>query len=42
MSADVNVKSIEVKDKVEGILNDLPDGAENRLLRIDPLLKPVT
>ncbi len=27
LSADVNVKSIEVKDKVEGILNDLPDGA---------------
>jgi len=25
LSADVNIKSIEVKDKVEAIINDLPD-----------------
>jgi len=42
LSADVNVKSIEVKDKVEGILNDLPDGAEKPIIKkFDPLLKPV-
>ncbi len=42
LSADVNVKSIEVKDKVEGILNDLPNGAKKPIIKkFDPLLKPV-
>lgn len=42
LSADVNVKSIEVKDKVEGILNDFPEGAEKPIIKkYDPLLKPV-
>jgi len=29
LSSDVNVKLIEVKDKVEAILNELPDNMEN-------------
>lgn len=34
---DVNVKSIEVKDKVESLLNDLPDGADKPLVeKFDP------
>ena len=42
MSADVNVKSIEVKDKVEAILNDLPDDAEAPVIeKFDPLIEPV-
>lgn len=42
ISADVNVKSIEVKDKVEAILNDLPDSIEKPIIeKYDPLVLPV-
>ncbi|MBU1043298.1 MAG: efflux RND transporter permease subunit [Candidatus Omnitrophica bacterium] len=42
LSADVNVKSIEVKDKVEAILNDLPDDIEAPIIeKFDPLMEPV-
>ncbi len=42
LSADVNVKSIEVKDKVEAILNDLPDDIEQPIIeKYDPLMQPV-
>lgn len=42
LSADVNVKSIEVKDKVEAILNDLPDDIEQPIIeKFDPLMEPV-
>lgn len=42
LSADVNVKSSEVKDKVEAILNDLPDGIEKPIVeRVDPFAKSV-
>ena len=37
LSADVNVKSIEVKDKVEAILNDLPEDIEKPIIeKFDP------
>ncbi|MDD5194678.1 MAG: efflux RND transporter permease subunit [Candidatus Omnitrophica bacterium] len=42
LSADVNVKSIEVKDKVDAILNDLPDAIEKPVIeKYDPLIVPV-
>lgn len=42
LSADVNVKSIEIKDKVEAILNDLPDDIEKPIIeKYDPLMTPV-
>ena len=42
LSADVNVKSSEVKDKVEAIVNELPDGIEKPIVeRIDPFATPV-
>ncbi|MFA6357674.1 MAG: efflux RND transporter permease subunit [Candidatus Omnitrophota bacterium] len=42
IEADVNVKSIEVKDKVDAILNDLPDAIEKPVIeKFDPLLVPV-
>ncbi|MFA5373657.1 MAG: efflux RND transporter permease subunit, partial [Candidatus Omnitrophota bacterium] len=42
LSADVNIKSIEVKDKVEAILNDLPDAVEKPVIeKYDPLIEPV-
>ncbi len=42
IEADVNVKSIEVKDKVDAILNDLPDDIEKPVIeKFDPLLVPV-
>jgi HAE1 family hydrophobic/amphiphilic exporter-1 len=42
MSADVNVKSIEVKDKVEAILNDLPKDIEKPVIeKFDPLVESV-
>jgi HAE1 family hydrophobic/amphiphilic exporter-1 len=42
MSADVNVKSIEVKDKVEAILNNLPKDIEKPVIeKFDPLVEPV-
>jgi len=42
IEADVNVKSIEVKDKVDAILNDLPDSIEKPVIeKFDPLVVPV-
>ncbi len=42
LSADVNVKSSEVKDKVDAIINELPDGIEKPIVaRIDPFATPV-
>jgi HAE1 family hydrophobic/amphiphilic exporter-1 len=42
LSADVNVKSIEVKDKVEALLNDLPDNIKKPVIeKFDPLVVPV-
>lgn len=42
LSEDVNVKFIEVKDKVEAILNDLPDAVEKPVIeKYDPLMQPV-
>jgi len=42
MSADVNVKSIEAKDKVEAILNDLPEDIDKPIIeKYDPLMVPV-
>lgn len=42
LGCDVNSKSIEVKDQVESILNELPDGAEKPIIKkFDPLLQPI-
>jgi HAE1 family hydrophobic/amphiphilic exporter-1 len=42
MSSDVNIKFIEVKDKVEAIRNELPEGIEQPVIeKYDPLLAPV-
>ena len=42
LSADVNIKFIEVKDKVEALLNDLPEDIEKPVIeKFDPLLEPV-
>jgi len=42
LSSDVNIKFIEVKDKVEAILNDLPDEIEKPVVeKYDPLMEPV-
>lgn len=42
LSADANVKSAEVKDKVDGIINELPDGIDKPIVeRIDPFAKSV-
>ncbi len=42
IGADVNQKSIEVKDKVEAILNDLPDGVKKpRIEKLNPLQESV-
>ncbi len=42
ISADVNTKAIEVKDKVEAILNDLPGDAERPIIsKFDPLVTPI-
>jgi len=42
LSADVNVKSIEVKDKVEGILNDFPAAMERPIIqKVDPFASSV-
>jgi HAE1 family hydrophobic/amphiphilic exporter-1 len=42
MSSDVNIKFIEVKDKVEAIRNDLPEDIEKPVIeKFDPLLEPV-
>ncbi|MDD5583854.1 MAG: efflux RND transporter permease subunit [Candidatus Omnitrophica bacterium] len=42
VSSNVNSKSIEVKDKVDAILNDLPDSIEKPVIeKFDPLIVPV-
>lgn len=42
LSADVNIKSIEVKDKVEAISNDFPDNADKPIIaKFDPLMTSV-
>lgn len=42
LSADVNVKSIEVKDKVEAILNEFPDAMERPIIqKVDPFATSV-
>ena len=42
LSADVNDKLIEVKDKVEAILNDLPDGIDRPIVqKVDPFARSV-
>lgn len=42
LSADVNIKSIEVKDKVDAILNELPDGIEKPIVqKVDPFAQSV-
>jgi HAE1 family hydrophobic/amphiphilic exporter-1 len=42
LGVDVNVKGIEVKDKVETILNDLPDAADRpEVSKFDPLVQPI-
>lgn len=42
LTADVNIKSIEVKDKVEAITNDFPDSAEKPVIaKFDPLMTSV-
>lgn len=43
IEADVNIKSIEIKDKVEAILNDFPAAAERPVIaKFDPLLQPIS
>jgi HAE1 family hydrophobic/amphiphilic exporter-1 len=43
IEADVNVKSIEVKDKVEAIINDFPSAADRPIIaKFDPLLLPIS
>ena len=42
IEADINTKSIEVKDKVEAIVNELPDAAEKPIIaKFDPLVQPI-
>lgn len=42
IEADVNIKSIEVKDKVEAIINELPAAADKPIIaKFDPLVKPI-
>jgi len=42
LSSDVNIKFIEVKDKVEAILNDLPENIKKPIIaKYDPLMTPV-
>ncbi|MFG1482051.1 efflux RND transporter permease subunit [Halobacteriovorax sp. HFRX-2_2] len=42
IEADANIKSIEVKDKVEAILNEFPDGADRPIIaKFDPLIQPI-
>src|SRR3989339_1888649 len=42
LTSDVNIKFIEVKDKVEAILNDLPEDIQRPVIeKYDPLLAPV-
>lgn len=42
LSADVNDKLIEVKDKVEAVLNELPEGIDRPIVqKVDPMAKAV-
>jgi hydrophobic/amphiphilic exporter-1 (mainly G- bacteria), HAE1 family len=42
LNTDVNVKAIEVKDKVEAIINELPSSAKAPVIeKFDPLVKPI-
>lgn len=42
LGVDVNIKAIEVKDKVEALLNTLPEGADKPIIqKFDPLEKPI-
>lgn len=42
IKSDINLKSVEVKDKVEQILNDLPEESERPIIaRFDPLVVPI-
>ncbi|MDD3375776.1 MAG: efflux RND transporter permease subunit [Candidatus Omnitrophica bacterium] len=42
LSADVNIKFIEVKDKVDAIVNDFPEDAKKPVIeKFDPLMEPV-
>ncbi len=42
LSADVNVKASEVKDKVDAIINEFPDGIDRPIVaRVDPFSKAV-
>ena len=42
ITADVNIKAIEVKDKVEAIANELPSGAKKpEIAKFDPLVQPI-
>lgn len=42
LTADVNLKAIEVKDKVEAILNELPKDSERPIIsKFDPLVTPI-
>ncbi|MGM0440181.1 MAG: efflux RND transporter permease subunit [Chlamydiota bacterium] len=43
LSTDINNKFIEVKDKVEALLNDFPDEVHKPIIeKFDPLVQPVT
>lgn len=42
LKADANIKSIEVKDKVEAIISELPSNIQKPVIsKVDPLAKPV-
>ncbi|MBD3272461.1 MAG: hypothetical protein GF384_08015, partial [Elusimicrobia bacterium] len=42
IGSDVNIKSIEVKDKVEPVINDLPYDAQKPVIaKFDPLVEPI-
>jgi HAE1 family hydrophobic/amphiphilic exporter-1 len=42
LGANVNIKSMEVKDKVEAIINDLPKNSERPIIeKFDPFVAPV-
>ncbi|MFH1379594.1 MAG: efflux RND transporter permease subunit [bacterium] len=42
IDADINIKLIEVKDKVEAIINDLPREADKPVIsKFDPLIQPI-
>lgn len=42
IDSDINIKSIEIKDKVEAILNEFPSGAKKpEIAKFDPLVEPI-